>query len=178
MEPNEKIRTSSGETYVGQVVIETADFVKIIIDKRDIVNIEKSKIILRENLDLKKRNHMISAELSNYYLMSFALNYDVNLYRYNDYVFGGSLSVGVAGIRAGSYAAYRLMWQDLLKAEIGFGSTAQWEDIFTGPYAEIAYRYQRDSHWFYWEVSAGSILDIHKKYHALPYINIGVGLSF
>lgn len=178
----ERITTSDGNIYVGEVVTETDEMLKIVIDKQTIVNIDKANITARELLNNKIRNHTISGELSNYYLIGSALNYDVNLYRKDNYLIGGTLSAGILGMKVGSYGCYRLVWQDMLKAEVGFGATlpfiASGAGEFLGPYLEFGYRSQRDTRWFYWEISIGSIYDFSNTIDNFPYGSVGFGVSF
>lgn len=176
--PEETIKTSDGNIYVGEVVTETEEYVKIVIGKRTIINIDKSKIISRTIKNIKKRNHTISGELSNFYLLAVGVNYDINLYRRDYYVVGGTVSLGLAGVKLGGYGAYRLSWHDLIKGEIGLGIATQWLVGYAGPYAEIGYRSQRDNRWFYWELSLGSILDVSNRNGVLPYGSLGLGVSF
>lgn len=179
---DERIMTSDGNIYVGEVVTETDEIVKIIIDKQTIVNIKKSNIISRELANDKKRNHTISGEISNYYLLGSGLNYDINLYRKNNTIIGGTLSAGLIGIKLGGFGGYRLIWEDMLKAELGLGLSLPWIGTnlgtFSGPYVEFGYRSQRDSRWFYWETCVGSILDVTNSSGSFPYGSIGFGVTF
>lgn len=178
----ERITTSDGNIYVGEVVMETEDMLKIVIDKQTIVKIDKSKIVSRELANDRKRNHTISGDLSTYYLFGLGLNYDVNLYRKDNYVVGGTLSAGILGMKVGGFGGYRLVWQDMLKAETGFGATIPWigstADDFLGPYLEFSYRSQRDTRWFYWEISIGSIYDFRNTIDNFAYGSLGLGVSF
>ncbi|MFK7950044.1 MAG: hypothetical protein AB8G11_20810 [Saprospiraceae bacterium] len=178
----ERIKTIDGNIYVGEVVMETEEIVKIIIDKQTIVNIDKSTIISRELANNRKRNHIISGEISNYYLLGSGLNYDINLYRRDNYIVGGTLSAGILGMKIGGFGGYRLVWEDILKAEVGLGVTLPWignaPNTFSGPYVEFGYRSQRDIRWFYWEVSIGSIFDVANNSGNFPYGSVGIGVSF
>lgn len=176
--PEETIKTSDGNIYVGEVVMETEDYLKIVIGKRTIVNIQKSEIVSRTIETIKERNHTISAEVTNFYLLAIGLNYDINFYRKDYFVVGGTGSLGLAGMKIGGYGAYRLAWKDLVKAEVGLGIATEWLVGYTGPYAEIAYRSQRDTRWFYCELSVGSILDVSNNNGVLPYGSFGIGVSF
>ena len=177
----ERIETNNGSIFVGEVVMETENLVKVVIGRQTVVNIEKTDIVSRTLENNKKKNHIISSEFSNYYIFALGLSYDYNAFRKENLLIGGTVSAGIVGFRAGGYAAYRLVWQDLLKAEVGYGTTVvpRFNITFlTGPYLELGYRFQRDDRWFFWEVNVGSIYDFspYPAYHA--YGGVGIGISF
>ncbi|NJN77436.1 MAG: hypothetical protein HC803_03175 [Saprospiraceae bacterium] len=130
----------------------------------------------------EKRNHIISVEASNYHIWyPVGLNYDVNLYRKNDFLLGGTVSVGLISAKFGAYAGFRQSWGDMFKAEVGMGLTAGWDDGYVGPYGEVAYRSQRDDRWFFWEIGGGYIYNAFEPNVpdvGLPYGFVGIGVSF
>lgn len=129
-----------------------------------------------------KRNHTISIEATNYYLWFPAgLNYDVNLYRKNNFLLGGTASIGLIGAKLGVFAGFRQSWEDMIKVETGLGLTAGWGDGFVGPYTEFGYRSQRDTRSFFWEVSAGYIINTFEPNideFGMFYGGASIGFSF
>lgn len=177
----EKIETKDGSIYIGEVVTETEDMVKIIIDKKSVVNIDKSTITFRGLETVKERNHIIYSELTNQYMFGLGLSYDYNFYRTENWLFGGTAGVGLVGAKAGGYAARRLNWQDLLKVEAGLSSSSFFLYSLTvvkGPYMEFGYRFQSDRRWFSWELSVGNIFDFDKTPLIVPYLITGIGVTF
>jgi hypothetical protein len=170
----------SNLTLFGQA--KNSDFTQTIsIEQEENISINSTSEAEKSNPE-RKRNHTISVEASSYNLWyPVGLNYDVNLYRKNDFLLGGTVSVGLISAKAGAYAGFRQSWGDMFKAEVGMDLTAGWGDGFIGPYGEIAYRSQRDDRWFFWEVAGGYIYNTFEPNVTevgLPYASVAIGVSF
>ena len=182
-ETETKITTNDGNVYIGIIINETDDFVKMMIGGRDIIQIQQSNILTKTPFERRKRRHTISMNFSNYNWESHfvGLNYDFNFYQKTDLLIGGTVGITASGFQTGLYAGFRQSWQDILKVEVGMGASSGRFNNFSGSYVELAYRSQRNNRWFYWEANAGFLVNIFEKRNTifgLPYGGIAVGVHF
>lgn len=175
------IETEDGNIYVGVVIEETDKFVKMLIGGRDIISIQQSNVKVKISYtNNRKRHHTIALGASNYYGYRFlGLDYDLNIYKKNNLLLGGTVSGSFESWKVGAYAGFRQRWKDILKVELGMGSYDY--GYFSGVYTELAYRSQRENRLLFWEVNTGFLVNIYNKRTKIfgyPYGGVAVGLYF